>query len=349
MKRISKIFIGLFVFIIVVFWAASVVVNLYGKRMVESTLSQALQKTVTVKGVQFLFPFGVRVDGIDVKDIGQIEKVVIQLAGGGPQKIVLSEVKVINPDIVITQRDLPKAQPFEVVPEITAVKDVLVFSNVKKYLSEDKGKTETKVKKQIIVKHLAVKNGQIQFKGFFPEKGWQPEAQKVSLTAHALSYPLQADETCFQVQGVVGGEDIPFLGSRVKGQGRVNFLKKDMDATLALIGNDGRVGLAADFKSIANDMVVTGSVKLAQMGRQSKMIDREESGAGVVFDALGAFGVDVGMNFSFKTEMDDFKVGAVAMKGTVGYGKDSSGNVKDELKSIGKQFEAFGKSLIREE
>ena len=56
-------------------------------------------------------------------------------------------------------------------------------------------------------------------------------------------------------------------------------------------------------------------------------------------------GLEIMLDFSFKTKMDDFQIASVSLSGNIGKspGKEGSG-----IEGIGKQFEEFGRKFYEE-
>lgn len=66
MKVLKKIFIVCIIIIVLCVVAASIYVRMYGKGLLEQTLSRSLEKEVRLGSVSYQFPFGVRVGNVRV-------------------------------------------------------------------------------------------------------------------------------------------------------------------------------------------------------------------------------------------------------------------------------------------
>ena len=160
------------------------------------------------------------------------------------------------------------------------------------------------------------------------------------VNAQAFHWPLSpADvKTDFSLTASLAQMDLPFLGSFVKGRGWINFFSKDMDAVLQTIDDNGHESLDVHLLAQANDLAVSGKVRLN--GKQQKQSSGAKAGPveNVVLSLLEASETEIEADISFTTRLDRFEVGPVKFKGKVKTGLQSdgsSGNIVDALKELG--------------
>jgi hypothetical protein len=160
------------------------------------------------------------------------------------------------------------------------------------------------------------------------------------VNAQAFNLPLLPVDikTDFSVTGSLAQMDLPFLGSFVKGRGWINFFRKDMDAVLQTVDDNGHESLDVHLLAQANDLAVSGKVRLN--GKQQKQSSGVKAGPveNVVLSLLEASETEIEADISFTTRLDRFEVGPVKFKGKVKTGLQSdgsSGNIVDALKELG--------------
>ena len=105
----------------------------------------------------------------------------------------------------------------------------------------------------------------------------------------------------------------------VEASGWVDILKRDREAKIEVVEANGTVGLTADVVSKNNDMDVAGEIKMQNLlqGVDKEASSDESTVNDLVLNALSSAGVEIGANFAFKTEMDNFRVGQISFSGNV--------------------------------
>lgn len=160
------------------------------------------------------------------------------------------------------------------------------------------------------------------------------------VNAQAFNWPLASADvkTDFSLSASLVQMDLPFLGSFVKGRGWINLFRKDMDAMLQTVDDNGHESLDVHLLAQANDLAVSGKVRLN--GKQQKQSSGAKAGPveNVVLSLLEASETEIEADISFTTRLDRFEVGPVKFKGKVKTGLQSdgsSGNIVDALKDLG--------------
>lgn len=358
MKILRRIFIWTFVICIVSFVGLSVFIGLNGKRMAEAHLTKAFGRSTKIGNVSFLAPLGMRLNRLEIQDALHIKTADVQF--GIPiilnKQFVITKVRVTEP-VVIIQRTKDKQIVLGQESRESRGVSGEVDPDRKREISA-RSATHQNEKESVpgpvegvFVNYLEIGNGKVQFSDFASGKEFQLTVEGLDLKAHSIGYPLQPVDATFDLTAKIFSPHIPFSGSRVEAKGWVNVIERNMEGSLKVIDPDGRLGLSADLKSLHNDMTVEGSIN---MGRLASGTDSQGSGGssleGFVLGALQSTGLEMSMDFSFKTKMDDFHIASLSVRGDVGYEgmkQDAGDGTKIDFRKIGEQFEAFGKQFYK--
>jgi hypothetical protein len=163
----------------------------------------------------------------------------------------------------------------------------------------------------------------------------------VQLRAHNVPLTDTPARTDLFMTGSLIKLDVPFVGHLLKVNGWLNWAAKDMDASVQVMDDSGRIGVDAKIASRQNDMVVFGDVTLA--GSQEPQAEGKKSGMveNVVLNMMMATDTDMDMGFSFKTKMDRIDIGTVSLSGRITTGLNSSvtsGNIVAGLKAASEEL-----------
>jgi len=196
----------------------------------------------------------------------------------------------------------------------------------------------------LYVHHLKIDNGKIQYIDQSLSKDYHIRLEDLVLKASEVSYPLKSVKSTFRFMVVIKGEEIAFSGSKIMGDGWVNFGQKDMNGKLeAELGSQpsGEKWLQVNLVSKNNDMTVEGKVDINQI-INTNHDEQNVSLQDFVFGALQSSGLKVGLGFMFKTKMDAFKVDSASYFGDVRQEEGSANNkaLSENLKKIGEQIES---------
>ena len=183
---------------------------------------------------------------------------------------------------------------------------------------------------------LIVTNGQIDYLNSAPEnalpssnpvsqvieeniKNFSFRLQRVRLEIKDIVLPPKPVQMSFDFSGTLAADSTPLASSQVKGHGWVNWLKKDMQGDFSFADKNGKTGMTANVISENNNMTVEGKVNARnlQVWHQKDPSSNASDIQNVVFGTLSSMGFEIDANFSFKTQMDNFKVEAISFSGTV--------------------------------
>ncbi len=177
--------------------------------------------------------------------------------------------------------------------------------------------------RKIDIQQWTVKNGRFQYAREFNGSDFSFQLEEISLEAGNLVLPLEPMRMPFHFWGRLVKEGNPLSGSKVDGSGWADFVTKDMEGRLQIVGVDGRAALTADVAAHNNDMTVQGDLKVSglPLGGGSLGAGKDSAGTSAVGNlisgVLSSMGVEIGAKFSFKTKMDDFQVSNISFSGQV--------------------------------
>lgn len=323
-----------------------------GKEMVEEVLTLAFKQPVQVGKITAIFPWGMRIDNFDVNRTFKAQE--ISLWFGIPdfrhKALRLARVELLKPVVYLHrvesgQIGLGMAPPVEA----STANPKAINSTVSAPNSGVPAKKKTGWHR-IRVDKFEITDGQIFFEDNLGKQDFKLRVEKFSSNASVVSYPLLATNSPFNFKALIFSDQIPFSGSKVEGHGRVNFLKKDMDAQAMIVQSKSGLEISAILNSVNNDVTVKGHLKAAAPA--AKLGNPEASATSLKDFALGLVqvaGLQAGVDFAFKTKMDNFRVDNVSLSGSIGYGgvTENSGEVtKKDMKDFSKQMKAFGKQFL---
>lgn len=291
------------------FTGVSVYLQLYGKKIIEETVSQKLSADTHIGSIYYQFPLGFRATQIELKDLFSADGISAQfdLAGLRNRQLHLDKVILIRPsfsfDKIIGNEKDQSDGPTESQPPAAQAS------------SQDNNQKEPP--QTIVINQLMIQEGEFSYGSDDKANDFILKDTQASLGN--LTFPLSDKISQFDIMAKLVKDNSPLTGSRVEGKGWVNFTQKNMEASFKIAEESGKAGLTADVTSRNNDMTVMGRINAGDLIEKFMPQRSTEAGAigETVFSAMASLGVTVEAKYSFQTKMDDFKVGNVSFSGTV--------------------------------
>lgn len=324
MKFPKAIVVIVLLFIVFSLISISFYLKYHGKYLLEDFLKISLDRNVAVGDLSIHFPLGVSIHDLKVsgskisegKNAFEVKKINVkfELMDILKKKIIIKEIVLVNPYIFI---DKPVKK---IIKESYPANSVVVEGQG----SEEKaviGSEEKKVAKpmEVYVEQMFVRKGIVEYIDSVSGNNISFTLKDFDLTLGELYIPFRSSKVSFDFRAIVAKANGPLLGSKAKGKGWIDIAKKDMEANLELLESDGQAGLTANFVSKNNDMSVQGDINVENF---SLDFDKNDPGknnvSDKVFASILSMGVEVGAHYSFKTKMDDFRVGNITLTGKVG-------------------------------
>jgi hypothetical protein len=325
MARFTK-FLAVAVLILVLFFVSLLVwCRWYGKSAIERRASVVLERSVKVEHVELVFPFALRVTGLDVQGLLWAEQA--EIRGGfwlWGRTLRLSQVELTRPVLTVHR---------------TSDNQVLwadYHGNPSAALSDHASPPVMDAGIDVLI----VTDGQIHF----PSHADQEDNPVLSLSGVRLlarNVPLsqQPFDVGFQFWGRIEGE-VPFSGDGLKGSGLINWPQRNMDATLAVVNPQGKIDVEVNLHARNNAMTVRGHLKTRRMSLKTTQED-EVAVDDVILEAIRSAGLELNLDFSLVTKMDQWELRNIEFSGNLN--ASDEGKTAEELKNIGQQlYEKYG-------
>jgi hypothetical protein len=319
--RIVHFFLRFFLLLFILFViAATIYVRIYGKSYVEGILNTSLQRNVVLGTASYHFPFGFQAEDVHIAQSYQggefldIKKIIAQLSPDDAifqGKLAFDIVILEEPSLVVKTAKGPEnaVQGQEPEGEVAAPPSPPTITK------EQNLKRQT----EISVKHLLVKQGRLRYRDGLAEKGFSFDLRDVQLKAKKLTFPLRPGKSEFDMTAGLVKKGNPLSGGSVKSSGWIDAVQRDMDVSIEVVEANGAVGLTAKAVSKDNDMDVKGEINMKNLFLETDKKASSDASAvnDLVLNALSSSGIEIGAQFAFKTQMDNFRVGQVSFSGNV--------------------------------
>jgi hypothetical protein len=324
MKSLKRFLLWVTVLTILFFITASAYVTIYGKSLVERALNEALKRNVILGSASYHFPLGLQVYNVWIArsveggEFLKIKKVVAQVSLKAiyHKRLAFDWVVLVDPLLIMEQ-----TKPSESKTDGQARRGVVVPSIQPAVAVEDKAPAADRKHNNggLTIERLMVKRGRVHYVNRLTEKGVSFNLEDVQLKTGRLVFPVEPNQCKFHLSARLIKEGNPLSGSHVKSSGWIDAVKKDMEAAVEVIEEDGAVGMTANAVSRSNEMDVSGEIKLKNFlqGLKDKSSSESSTVNDLILNALTSAGVEIGAKFSFKTNMDNFQLRQVSFSGTM--------------------------------
>ncbi|MEW5758252.1 MAG: DUF748 domain-containing protein [Candidatus Omnitrophota bacterium] len=337
MRRIKITLRAIFILIVcIVFFVSSIYIfiAIKGESIIENSLENIFKKDVEISNFRISVPLNIKVSGIKIKDLGNIDYIYISpsLPGFLGAKIVLNNIIVNKPYIIFTR------QKQELVIALAA------DSVDNKEVSAQEAKNfRFRINIPLVIKNLKIIDGKFEvIDKVISESGLKIKFDSLNFILKNYAYPPRHMRTIYQIKGNIPWENEHAAG-RIDGQGWVNFGKRDMEGNINLRDIDGMylspyynnyVNLAdlkvekasldflTDLNSSNNDLLIKSHLELKNMTfikiEEPKDNSKEAPDAakimGAVFEVFSNIGGKIVLDFKIKTKFDRPRMGLENIK-----------------------------------
>lgn len=308
--------LGLVVVSVILFY---VFFNFKGEELIEKNLSAALSRPVRMSYLRVSVPFGLICDDFEIQGLLRAKEMKIQF--GLPdflnQRFYIAYLSLSEPVLSLERTKELQLVAGNSLPEPAPVAE------------PDKAQEPAvpmKKSPMFIIGKILVQNGKLNFTDLSQEKEFKLSLEDVILKLNNVALPIISMNTDFDFKGALLKSDMPFSGSTVESRGWINYPARNMAGDFKVTEPGGKVTLSAKFNSMANDMTVSGKLKIqnlmAGLKEHQEPEDKDKNAInfeGMLYDSLQSSGVEINADFYFKTKMDKFELGSVSFSGNVGY------------------------------
>ncbi len=316
MKVTKSLFFILFLLLVVSFLGLSFYIQQNGKTLVESKLSAALNRDVSVGKARLLFPLGLRFDNVDIKNVfaAKVLRIYLGIPFFVDGRLNIARVKLIEPTFFITYSAdnkiiLGDIRQLPVLPDTSKLA-------IPAPLVSNATKDQEKFSQGININYLKIKNGRVKVLDQAREN--ITDIGSINLNAMDVALPARKIKTKFDFTALVLGEYVPLAGQKINARGMINIVARDMDAMIDLVGSKGKSSFTAKLKSNANQMIVKGKINIGRFVSSIKTEDSKESSLeGFLVNALESSGKGMDVDFTCQTKMDNFNCDKLGLSGKV--------------------------------
>jgi len=349
MKKLIKILIwGILVFL-VIFISASVYIAFNGRQLVVDQIEKNLKMKAVLDKISLSMPFSVHLTGLEIGDLFKAEKISISpnIFSLFPGKIVLGNLKLVNPEITLIQSPDGKLN----LPELGGGGGA----------------------PPVLITGLTVENGKIRFiDKKVSDEGLETVLSGVNARISRVMMPLTSLNADFNLDAQVLSAENRKIGS-LSLRGWIDFRSKDMDAQFKIKDLDAvyfqpyygdflseRQLLSADlnldstFKAKNNDLNVDTDFKLSGLvyapvepgtEQELSIFKLKKQALDIFTDKKG----NLSLEFNVDTKLDKPEIGgdklkkiilAAAAKNLI---NQNPADVYEKVMDIGKQFEQLFK------
>ena len=325
MKNPFKIIAVAFAGIALFFTVGYFFLQTQGKDLLVQALERQLQTKITFTSFQIFYPLTIKISEVKMDGYGTARelKVSPSLLRLLSKQVYFSRVEIIDP-VFIIRRD--QDSPTSWIPIVHA--GPVVEKRTGSSSLEDK-KASTVFSAQRII----MRNGHLTiFESAGNEARFFAELKGVQADIKHFSFPfVRPSKTEFSFQGKLSGFEGRFSGEEVKVFGWADFYQKDLLAKLQLRGMDQELGLEADLRSVKNDMTVKGKMNLAFQAKTSAR-KTTTNFSDLFAQAMQSSGMNIDLDFQFRTKMDDFQMSQIAISGSIKKNEANSSSGAEKTK-----------------
>ncbi|MBU1726810.1 MAG: DUF748 domain-containing protein [Candidatus Omnitrophica bacterium] len=351
MKLGKKILITVLIIVVVIFLSLSLLVALFGKKLVESQIEKNLGMKATIGGISLGLPLRLSVSKLEIGDLLKAERISVSpnLLGFLAGKVVLDGLTIVEPVINIEQSAGGK----------------LNFT-----LPQQKGKPP-----EVYLTGLNVKNGKATFvdKKVLPQ-GFAVALDTINIDISKVMIPPTSLNAKFNMSARLIDPVSKKLGD-IAFKGFIDFCPKDMDAVFQLrdfnvvyfapyYGDfistrkllSGKLDIASNLKAKNDDLDVATNFRLYGLTyvSQETSVEGELPSLDLAKNALDLFTDKQGnlaLEFNFKTKLTSPSISVSEIKKMIlsaaakNLASQNPQDLIDKVVDTVKQFEGFGKQM----
>jgi hypothetical protein len=318
MKFLKYFFVWLCIVALLTCVAGYIYVRVEGKALFERQITKFFGQSTSIESIRYLVPFGVRFHKIEIQNVIEAEDVFLHL------RLPF----LLNKQFVIARLELVKP----ILHFVRYEKEKVDFGGA--YLTQQEERFRLKKKQSstvngVLIDFLSIQDGQFEILDLAVAESVKYAIGQVNGKAMKVVYPLTDQNIKFDIEGKIlnFGSKQWLMKSVFSAVGWINWIARDMDVILNFSGQKGVSG-KADLKSKKNDLEVSGRLEIGSVEKepveQAQNISNEflpEALLGV----LQATQSKLGVNFSFKTKMDDFELKVLDFDGDLNLPQQKKG------------------------
>lgn len=286
------------------------VIRLQGKAIILNKLQQVFNRPVTVDDVRYVFPFGIRLNQLNIEGILFAPQVHLSFSSSlfDFKNVQLSYV--LLDDAVVTvhrQEDAHASQ--------------INLSNAQPSQADDTVLSKASAV-GLRIETIAINNGSIVFPSHQSSNPMFFTLKEVNLKAHNIYFSTDAPDVSFELTARILDGDHFSGPNQLKGQGWFNWPKRNMSAKATVSQWRGNADVDLQIDSQNNQMLLKGHLKSQPAAVEDASL-RAESANDIVANLFPSASMALDMNFSLQTQMDKWELRNIEFSGNVGTSLDS--------------------------
>jgi len=320
MKTLRKILIAGVIIFALIFALAYGFLFLQGKAIAISQLENLTHKKVTIDYLGLGFPLNLEIKNLNIEGLIKADYVYISpsIPGFLTGSVVLNDLKLIRPEFTYEKTQSP------IIESAADINTPFVLAT-----AQSKAIPEKKQPPRLIIKHLNIKDGKLDFVDHtVGSDGIKITVKDINFDLTNLYIYPHSAVTNFTLEGRIPWQQGQEEG-KIEAKGWMNLFKKDMEATVKITDIDGislypyysqwvdlekariesaRLNWISDIKSVNNNLTAACHLELTDMAfkprPEGEEQDKAEKIAQVVLDIFRSLNKGkVVFNFTIRTKM----------------------------------------------
>ncbi|MGA2774580.1 MAG: DUF748 domain-containing protein [Candidatus Omnitrophota bacterium] len=299
-----KILIWFLALFILIFIIATVIIALYGKKIVEIQIEKNLKMETHLDSMSLNFPFTVNLNNLEVGKLFKADKISISpnIFSLFPKKLVLGTVVLVRPLVSLEQAEDGSL-------------------NIPKF--EQKG-----ARPPVLITGLVIKGGRFIFIDHKVRKeGFKVLLNNINASISKVTFPLNSLSVNFRLSVDIMDSDYKIIGSAVSG-GHIDFTRKNMDVNMKIKDLDityfssyygtfiskrkllsAKLNFNSKLEAENNDLNINSKLRLSNLiYAETAQVEGELPELNLAKDALDLFTDENGnldLEFEIKTKLDN--------------------------------------------
>jgi uncharacterized protein involved in outer membrane biogenesis len=326
MKIWSKVIVTIIALVVVAYVLAAGFIAIAGKGLILSQIEQATHKKATLGAVRLLPLYTVELENLDVEKLVKADRVSVSpsllllLTG----RIGLNSLVLVNPQFSLEINPPSSPESLE-----KAGQEAVASTQKEKAKAPD-----------VFIKHFVLKNGTVDFfDKTVGTEGIRIHMKDINCAVSNVATFIVPQTTVFDLKATIPWEGKPEEGT-IRLSGRLNLVKKDIQATVAVKNIDGialypyyaqwvdlkdmrfdqaRLNFSSDIQGAGENVVAKCNIELADLRRKAPE-EGEPNKKSQIADIIMGFAQAAGQNklkfdFKVRTGFDKFnKIGFSGIK-----------------------------------
>jgi len=284
-------------------------IHTQGKSLVEDRFSRLFNKPVTIERIHLGWPLRLQVDDLIIPKVFSAKHVSFNLGF----------LFVSSPGIVLSDVIVREAVVYYLSTEAAAVPAAQDSQPAeKKSLTPEPAAGQASPPWRILIRNLLLHNGHFLYQRTRPGRLLQFEIRDMELKAADVTYPPADQKMMFDLKGRLVSSRLPFSGNLVRLRGWLDYPALNMDAQVNILQKEGAEGVAAQIKSVNNDMKINGKLNLGLLGQKMEHTSVDDvSLRDMVLGSLQSSGLELLVDFEIKTQMNDIQFDKMSFSGNL--------------------------------